>query len=129
MTTQLTSTHKSRFHKGGNWLTNIHAMIHAINNDPTNPARFPRTLVLIAENYSENKNNTIFAGLQHLILLGWFDECSFFSALWGTLITALTNVTQFTQNCWTIPYQPLLAQFDFTAVYGPTKVSVQNRPL
>jgi len=49
-------------------------MIMAIKNDTTHPSRKARTLVLIADNFMENKNNTVFAGLQDFILLGWFDE-------------------------------------------------------
>ena len=33
-----------------------------------------RTLVLMADNYAENKNNTLFAFCSELILRGWFDE-------------------------------------------------------
>ena len=36
--------------------------------------KFNRHLVLIADNYSENKNNVLFAFLSDLVLHGWYDD-------------------------------------------------------
>ena len=66
---------KNLFKKGANRLmTCLHAVIHSIMNDSNHPSMKARKLVLVGDNCAENKNNTIFAGLQHLILLGWFDH-------------------------------------------------------
>ena len=38
------------------------------------PCRHARTLVLHADNFSENKNNTLFLFCSELVSRGWFDE-------------------------------------------------------
>ena len=66
---------KNLYKKGGNRLmTSLHAVIHSVLNDANHPSMQARKLVLVADNCAENKNNTIFAGLQHMVLLNWFDE-------------------------------------------------------
>ena len=68
-------TAKKRFKKGANRLcTTLMAAIRALKSDPSSKARKARKLVLIADNYSENKNNTLFGFFSMLILEGWYDE-------------------------------------------------------
>ena len=44
----------------------------------TNQSR-ARKLVLMADNFGENKNNIVFAFCTELVLRGWFDTVEFFS--------------------------------------------------
>lgn len=67
-------TAKGRFRKGANRLcSTLLATIRAMKKT-TADSRHARTLTLIADNFSENKNNTLFAFLIHLVMLGWYDE-------------------------------------------------------
>jgi hypothetical protein len=74
-------THKLRTHKGANRLcTTLYHYIRRIkfkecatNTNEERQLR-ARKLYLMADNFSENKNNVVFAFCSHLILLGWFDE-------------------------------------------------------
>ena len=66
---------KNRYKKGANRLvTTLNACIRALKSDLAHAARHANKLVLIADNYSENKNNTMFAFCTHLILEGVYDE-------------------------------------------------------
>jgi len=64
-----------KWKKGANRiLTQIHATLTAIKSDPTNVQHKARRLVLIADNYSENKNNEILAYIADLVHNNWFDS-------------------------------------------------------
>jgi len=66
-------TAKGRFKKGGNRLcTSLLATFRATKEGP-GPARHARHLTLIADNFAENKNNTVFAFCSHLVMIGWYD--------------------------------------------------------
>ena len=46
--------------KGANRIiTQLHAYISSIKSDPANPQHKARKLILIADNFSENKNNEV----------------------------------------------------------------------
>jgi hypothetical protein len=67
-------TAKNRFKKGANRLaTSLLAAIRATKNS-TDDARFARKLVLIADNFAENKNNTLLAFCSDLVARGWYDS-------------------------------------------------------
>jgi hypothetical protein len=67
-------TAKGRFKKGANRLcTTLLAAIRAAKRSK-HESRFARKLTLIADNFSENKNNTLFAFLSDLVSRGWYDE-------------------------------------------------------
>jgi hypothetical protein len=64
-----------KWKKGANRiLTQIHATLTAIKSDPTNIQHKARRLVLIADNFSENKNNEILAYIADLVHNNWFDS-------------------------------------------------------
>ena len=68
-------TPTGRFHKGGNrYCTLLFIAVLRIKNNPAHPSHTARRLVLVADNYSENKNNTLFQFWAHMITCGWFDE-------------------------------------------------------
>ena len=67
-------TAKNRFKKGANRLcTTLMGAIRAAKQS-SHESRFARKLTLIADNYSENKNNTLFAFCSDLVSRGWYDE-------------------------------------------------------
>ena len=67
-------TSKNRFKKGANRLcTSLMAAIRA-TKESTHESRHARKLTLIADNASENKNNTLLAFLSDLVMRGWYDE-------------------------------------------------------
>jgi hypothetical protein len=71
---------KKKWSKGANRIiTQLHAYISSIKSDPTNIQHKARRLILIADNYSENKNNTLLAWMSDLVANKWFDdvECLF----------------------------------------------------
>jgi hypothetical protein len=71
-------TAKNRFRKGANRLcTSLMATIRATKEGP-DEARHARRLTLIADNASENKNNTLFAFACDLVMRGWYDIVDFF---------------------------------------------------
>jgi len=65
---------KERYKKGGNRLCSI--LWHQIGKvkNSAHENRHARTLYLMADNYAENKNNTLFAFCSDLVERGWFDE-------------------------------------------------------
>ena len=66
-------TAKGRFKKGANRLcTTLMAAIRA-TKEGDHEARHARELTLIADNFSENKNNTLFAFCSDLVMRGWYD--------------------------------------------------------
>ena len=66
---------KGLYPKGANRLvTTLLACITALKSDTSSEARHARKLVLIGDNYSENKNNTIIAFAQDLLLRRVYDE-------------------------------------------------------
>ena len=66
---------KGLYPKGANRLvTTLLACITALKLDTSSEARHARKLVLIGDNYSENKNNTIIAFAQDLLLRRVYDE-------------------------------------------------------
>jgi len=71
---------KKKWSKGANRIiTQLHAYISSIKSDPTNIQHKARRLILIGDNYSENKNNTLLAWMSDLVANKWFDdvECLF----------------------------------------------------
>jgi hypothetical protein len=67
-------TSKGRFKKGGNRLcTELYYQLRAIKFSGTRAAH-ARKLVMIADNASENKNNTLLAFDHDLVYHGWYDE-------------------------------------------------------
>ena len=65
---------KKSFKKGGNRLcSQLLHVLRSIKNG-SGPAARAKKLTLIADNYNENKNNTLFAFLSHLVHAGWFDS-------------------------------------------------------
>ena len=67
-------TAKGRFKKGANRLcTTLYHIFRARKRDD-HKARYARRVTLVADNFSENKNNTLLAFCSHLVVLGWFDE-------------------------------------------------------
>lgn len=70
-------TTKGRYSKGANRLcTTLYHAIRRVKNG-THECRHARRLVLIGDNYSENKNSTMFAWASHLVMEGWFDTVEF----------------------------------------------------
>ena len=66
-------TAKNRFRKGANRLcTSLHTVLGASKEGPQE-ARHARWLTLIADNFAENKNNTLFAYCSDLVSRGWYD--------------------------------------------------------
>jgi hypothetical protein len=67
-------TLKGRYPKGGNRLCTVlyHYLRKVKFSD--HQCRHARTLILQADNYSENKNNTLFFFCSELVARGWFDE-------------------------------------------------------
>jgi|AntRauTorckE5430_2_1112549.scaffolds.fasta_scaffold04515_3 hypothetical protein len=66
-----------RFRKGANRLcTTLLSTFRATKNG-SDDSRFARKLALIADNYSENKNNTLLAFASQLVMLRWYDEIIF----------------------------------------------------
>ena len=71
---------KKKWSKGANRIiTQLHAYISSIKSDPTNIQHKARRLILIGDNYSENKNNALLAWMSDLVANKWFDdvECLF----------------------------------------------------
>ena len=71
---------KKKWNKGANRIiTQLHAYISSIKSDSTNIQHKARRLILIGDNYSENKNNALFAWMSDLVANKWFDdvECLF----------------------------------------------------
>ena len=73
------------YKKGGNRLctTLYHYLRRLKYNTPPeghgpNKQRTARKLILMADNYGENKNNIVFAFCAELVLRGWFDVVQFF---------------------------------------------------
>ena len=67
-------TLKGRYPKGANRLcTVLYRYLHKLKHG-THPSRYARKLYLHADNYAENKNNTLFMFATHLVMLGWYDE-------------------------------------------------------
>jgi hypothetical protein len=67
-------TAKGRFKKGGNRMcTTLHSVIRALKHS-SHAASRARKLVLIADNCSENKNNTLLAFANDLVMRKWYDE-------------------------------------------------------
>ena len=66
---------KGKWIKGANRvLSQIHATLSAIKGDPTNKQHGARRLVIIADNFSENKNKEILAYIADLVHNKWFDS-------------------------------------------------------
>ena len=66
---------KHKWSKGANRIiTQLHATVSAIKSDPTSKQHGARRLVVIADNYSENKNKEILAYISDLCLNKWFDS-------------------------------------------------------
>jgi hypothetical protein len=71
-------TAKGRFSKGANRLcTSLLTTIRATKRSP-DESRYARTISLIADNFSENKNNTLLAFACHLVMLGFYDTVQLF---------------------------------------------------
>ena len=71
-------TAKNRFKKGANRLcTSLLTTIRATKAED-HPARLARSLTFIADNFSENKNNTLLAFASYLVMLGWYDTVDFY---------------------------------------------------
>ena len=63
---------KKAYKKGGNRIcTQLYHVLRTIKMGGGPQARATK-LTLVADNYNENKNNTLFAFLSHLVRLGWF---------------------------------------------------------
>jgi len=75
-------TVKKRFQKGANRLaTNLYHVMRTIKgkddadcNEAEKQQKFARRVVLMCDNYAENKNNYIFAYGADLVFRLWFDE-------------------------------------------------------
>jgi GNAT superfamily N-acetyltransferase len=66
---------KGKWPKGANRLvTQLHAYVSSIKSDVANPQHKARKLILIADNFSENKNATLFQWMQDLVMNKWFDS-------------------------------------------------------
>ncbi len=69
---------KGRYKKGANRLISLlQACIKRVKSNPAHPAHTARDLVLIADNYSENKNKTMLAWAQDMVERKWFDSVEF----------------------------------------------------
>lgn len=67
-------TLKGRLSKGGNrWCTSILHHLLEIKNS-RGPSARAKTLILIGDNYSENKSNVNLDFCSELVLRGWFEE-------------------------------------------------------
>ena len=55
-------------------ISQIHIVIRRAKSDYNHPRHRARTLTLVADSASENKNNTLFAYCNDLVHNGWFDE-------------------------------------------------------
>ena len=67
-------TAKNRFKKGANRLcTSLYYAFRATKAADV-PASRAKRLVLLADNFAENKNNTVFAFCSMLVMLGWYDS-------------------------------------------------------
>jgi hypothetical protein len=65
---------KKRYPKGANRLiTLMHLAVRRAKSDHVNGRHRARHAVFIADNCSENKNNTIYAYVCHLVAMGWYD--------------------------------------------------------
>jgi len=120
---------KGLYSKGANRLmTTLHAMIMAIKNDTTHPSQKARTLVLIADNFMENKNNTVFAGLQHFVVLGWFDEVQMLLVQSAIPTMASTRSTPSTMATWdSTPSQTLAMLLACILRFGLIPPSAQKQ--
>jgi hypothetical protein len=67
-------TVKHRFKGGANRLCTTLMRIFRASKFSNHVSRFARELCLVADNCSENKNNTLLAFASHLVMLGWYDE-------------------------------------------------------
>ena len=66
---------KTSLKKGANrMLTLMHTCLYRLKTDYTNPRHRVRRVVFIADNCSDNKNNTLLCYICHLVQLGWFDS-------------------------------------------------------
>ena len=74
---------KNRWKKGANrMITQLMAAVRRIKSDYSKPGHRARRLVFIADNCSENKNNTLLAWCHSLVENGWFDSIEL---LFGTV--------------------------------------------
>ena len=55
-------------------ISQLHLVIRRAKSDYTHPRHRARTLTLVADSASENKNNTLFMYCTDLVNHGWFDE-------------------------------------------------------
>jgi hypothetical protein len=63
-----------RFKKGANrWCTTVYHALQALKNSG-HPAARARMLVLVGDNFSENKNNCNLDFLTEIVQRGWYDE-------------------------------------------------------
>jgi hypothetical protein len=69
--------HGGRFKKGANRLCTALLTAFRATKNGTDMARYARKLALIADNYSENKNNILLAFATQLVMMGWYDEITF----------------------------------------------------
>ena len=85
---------KGRYKKGGNRMcTTLHSVNRAMKHS-THAASRARKLVLIADNCSENKNNTLLAFANDLVMRGWYDEVQLlFGPVGHTHTLVLTRFT------------------------------------
>ena len=64
-----------RFKKGANrYCTQLYHAVRRIKADPSHPSHKARRLVIIGDNYSENKNNIVLKFWADVVICGWFDE-------------------------------------------------------
>ena len=68
------SLNSHRFKKGANrWCTTVYHALRALKTSG-HPAARARQLVLVGDNFSENKNNCNLDFLTELVQRGWFDD-------------------------------------------------------
>ena len=66
---------KGRWSKGANrYCTNILRTVQAIKHDVSSEARYARKLVVIGDNFSENKNNTNLCFYCEMVMAGFYDD-------------------------------------------------------
>jgi hypothetical protein len=68
-------TYQGRFKKGSNkYCTQLYHAVRRIKADPLHPSHRARRIVIVGDNYSENKNQTVLKFWGDMVVCGWFDE-------------------------------------------------------
>ena len=94
-------TLKGGFPKGGNRLcTVLYKYLRKVKFGD-HPCKYARTLYLVADNYSENKNNCVFAFCTELVMRGWFDEIYLEFGPVGHTHNGTDAIHRIHKNCYT----------------------------